>query len=182
MPGEYVRFGTWQIAADGPASPIDWIVVEVTETHALLLSRLGLASGVFHESFRTNIDWLMSSLRTWLNTDFYRQAFSEEDRKRIYTSEDFPEAVFCLSQEETQAIPAIRGSGTEAPERLLCYASPHALLTHPFQGQNGSSPWWLRSMGSEGGRVLLIWTDGTVLDAAVNEPGNLIRPAIRIRV
>ena len=182
VPGEYVRFGTWQIAADGPASPIDWIVVEVTETHALLLSRLGLASGVFHESFRTNIDWLMSSLRTWLNTDFYRQAFSEEDRKRIYTSEDFPEAVFCLSQEETQAIPAIRGSRTEAPERLLCYASPHALLTHPFQGQNGSSPWWLRSMGSEGGRVLLIWTDGTVLDAAVNEPGNLIRPAIRIRV
>ena len=67
-------------------------------------------------------EWNGSELQRWLNCEFYRQAFSDEQRKQIVGNEKTQDCVFLLSVEEFEKYKQ-RISGT-----------------HHY--------WWLRSPGS----------------------------------
>ncbi len=114
--GSFVTFGLYEQdnnAMNGP-EPIEWEVLDVQDGKALLVSRYVLDEVDYNEEY-TNTTWETSSLRNWLNEDFYNIAFNSAERNKIESTyivnEDNPyyemeggnntnDRVFCLSLEE----------------------------------------------------------------------------------
>ncbi len=82
----FVLFGSYE--QDGDASngpePIEWQVVDQNENGTLLLSRYVLDGAQYNDE-RTDVTWETSSLRKWLNSDFYNLAFNQKEQARINT-------------------------------------------------------------------------------------------------
>ena len=73
---ETITFGEWR------DEPIEWRVLDIQEQKVLVISNDILALRQYHDAFSLP-PWVDSSLRSWLNNDFYQTAFSEEERLAI---------------------------------------------------------------------------------------------------
>ena len=81
--GDVVTFGKYpQTAAGTDQTPIEWIVLDVQDGKALLLSKYGLEMKQYNTEY-TDITWETCTLRTWLNSDFLNKAFSSEEQSAI---------------------------------------------------------------------------------------------------
>ena len=80
--GQYEQDGNLE---NGP-EPIEWIVLKIEEKKILLISRYGLDAIQFHNKtipWDNPVNWKMSSIRKWLNQDFYEKAFSVLEKEYI---------------------------------------------------------------------------------------------------
>ncbi|MBO4555792.1 MAG: zinc ribbon domain-containing protein, partial [Elusimicrobiales bacterium] len=81
--GEIIELGSWRYEADGTKRPIKWQVMEIGEDGtAVLLSCYAIDNHAYH-SKRVDITWAESDIRAWLNGEFYENAFSNEEKRRI---------------------------------------------------------------------------------------------------
>ena len=84
--GDIIEFGSYE--QDNKISngkePIEWIVLENEDNHALLIS-LNCLDYKSYNTDNVEIIWETSSLREWLNNDFVKEAFLYGERKRILT-------------------------------------------------------------------------------------------------
>ena len=134
--------------------PIEWQVLEVNGNKALLVSRYGLDCKPYHHE-QVDITWEDCDLRKWLNNDFLKTAFSEEEQERILLSEvqndDNPEygtrggnstrdRIFCLSLAEAE-----RYFKNDAERR--CRPTALAIAHGACYLIRGNCWWWLRSPG-----------------------------------
>lgn len=78
--GEHVIYGSYQGEA------IEWRILDKKGGDVLLLSEYGLDAQPFDDSGKGRVLWEDSSIRKWLNNDFYNSAFSEEERENIVLS------------------------------------------------------------------------------------------------
>ena len=70
------------------AEPIQWIILEETDDSLLLISRYILDYQEFNDTVIANAtSWRNSTLRKWLNNDFYKEAFSSSERDRILSTQ-----------------------------------------------------------------------------------------------
>lgn len=109
--GDIVVFGKYEQDnnPDNGTEPIEWIVLDTKDNQVWLLSRYGLDAKPFGTGVFAS-DWEDSSLREWLNNDFYNQAFSDEEKESIRESvvlnnenhikKETRNKVFVLSREE----------------------------------------------------------------------------------
>ncbi len=74
--GDIVEFGSYQ------GVPIEWIVLDVEENSALVLSQQALDC-MFYSGEKAGTTWADSSIRQWLNEEFYKCAFDDDERKQI---------------------------------------------------------------------------------------------------
>ena len=113
MSKRVITLGSWN------GNPIEWIVLKEDDFSALVVSKNVLFTRRFDPNYN---DWNNSEIRAYLNGDFFRQAFTDEDRKSVVNTfvEGRKTDVFLLSKGEV----ASYMSGAE--------------LT-------ASSWWWLRS-------------------------------------
>ncbi|MDD4113333.1 MAG: DUF6273 domain-containing protein [Herbinix sp.] len=94
---------------------IDWKVLDVQDGKALVLSELILESRSYNEDVTLLNEWVDSSLRAYLNGDFYNKTFSKKEKKRIVSATlvnninpeysnslgtDTKDKIFLLSKEE----------------------------------------------------------------------------------
>uniref|UniRef100_UPI00386CB044 DUF6273 domain-containing protein n=1 Tax=Succinimonas sp. TaxID=1936151 RepID=UPI00386CB044 len=129
--GEYLKFGNYPQNNDNTKEPIEWLVMEVNDQEALLVSRYGLDCKQYHHenvsmTWESNVEidyenvsmtWEQCDLRKWLNSEFLKAAFSEEEQQRIKLSEvvnddnrqygtrggnNTQDRVFCLSLAEAE--------------------------------------------------------------------------------
>ena len=89
--GDIVRFGHYE--QDGNktngAESIDWYILDYNTEGILLMSMYSLDVRAFHTS-NTAVNWGNSSLREWLNKDFYNSAFSTDEQRHIVDSHVSP--------------------------------------------------------------------------------------------
>lgn len=113
MSKRVITLGTWN------GNPIEWIVLKEDDFSALVVSKNVLFTRRFDPSSN---DWNNSEIRAYLNGDFFRQAFTDEDRKSVVNTfvEGRKTDVFLLSKGEAESYM----SGAEL---------------------NTGSWWWLRS-------------------------------------
>ena len=64
---------------------IEWIVLKVKDGRSLLLSQYGLEAREF-DSKKKDVSWEDSTLRKWLNNDFFNSAFSTKEQSVIQTT------------------------------------------------------------------------------------------------
>ena len=82
--GDIITFGHYEQdnnLENGPEA-IEWIVLDVKDGKALLLSKYGLEAKPYNVK-NVDITWENCTLRTWLNDDFLNAAFSAEEQSAI---------------------------------------------------------------------------------------------------
>ena len=85
--GDIVILGAYEQDNDltNGSEPIEWQYVADRGGRKLLLSKYALECKKFNEEWK-DITWEDCTLRSWLNNDFYNNAFSSSDKKRIVTA------------------------------------------------------------------------------------------------
>ena len=146
--GDTVILGSYEQDNDinnGPET-IEWIVLSKDEDRALLISRYALDCKEFHEVDEKNYYWGNSTLRAWLNTTFYENAFSFLDQSLIsdiHTSGNkYSDKIFILSTSEAKKY-------FSSDEDRICYATEYCSSNGAYTYYDGSCCWWLRSEGME---------------------------------
>lgn len=92
--GDEFTFGTYEQDNDleNGAEDIEWIVLKKTDKDTYLcISKYVLDAQPFHNKSEDGLDdagmicnnWGISSIRTWLNNDFFNTAFTSEDQENI---------------------------------------------------------------------------------------------------
>ena len=125
-PGEYVNFGHYE--QDGNKGngdePIRWVVLDVDFTNGsiFLLSEKALEKLPFNKS-SNGAAWGDSSLRKWLNDDFIRAAFTDEEAAAIQVTQ----VEDTLEQSYADANTSNRFSGV-TEDKVFCI-SYYELLT-----------------------------------------------------
>ncbi len=114
--GDFLKLGSYEQDKDSSngKEPIEWEVLDVDGDRALLISKYVL-DVIPYNDVLTNVTWETCSLRTWLNNDFYAEAFSTKEKDRILTTHlvndnndywktnggnDTDDKVFCLGLQD----------------------------------------------------------------------------------
>lgn len=186
--GETVTFGSYEQdneVGNGSES-IEWGVLAHQDGRTLLLSRYGLDS-MWYNTDNVEVTWEESSLRRWLNTDFYNTAFDDTEKDLIVqvTNENpdgttFWESVggtvessnggnntqdnvFLLSIYEAQEY---LGLTADANQDCVCTATAYAVSQDTYS-PGGKCWWWLRTPGSENGHAAVVNDSGKALSEFV---------------
>ena len=158
--GQAYRFGKFEQdnnLNNGPED-IEWIVLDVQDGRALMISRYALNCVPYNEE-TVDITWEDCSLRTWLNGEFLEAAFSEEEQGRIQLTDvdnsdeqgsgagsasggnDTRDKLFLLSYSEA-------GDYFSSGISRICRATPYAAAQEKCTlDDTGTCFWWLRSPG-----------------------------------
>ena len=189
--GDEFLFGSYEQnnnLSDGKEG-IEWQVLFIENDRALVISKFTLDVKPYQDTMSfAGETWSGSTLRTWLNNDFYNNAFSASDHNRIiqtvlqnpnnpeYGTDGGAETtdnIFLLSIDESNLY-------FSSLSDRSCEATAYAKAQGAFVDQNnGNSRWWLRSPGYSS-------TDAAYVDSNGNIPthGNMfsdnvftVRPA-----
>ena len=170
--------------SDG-AEKIEWIVLAKENGKALITSRYALNCKVFNEENSDNI-WETSFLREWLNSEFYQNAFSEDERTIIepYSTDSEPgDNVFVLSTEEAEKYLSEENISKCSPTP---FAKAFGARTRTkCRTENGELTccYWLRSKGWHNDFAAMIYYDGSVyMRGECVDEELAVRPAIWVNI
>lgn len=184
--GDVVAFGSYQQdSSSGNKEDVRWVVLEVKDGHALLLSEeaLDTMAADWSSSDSTESTWGNSSVRGWLNTTFLG-AFDQSELDAVDTvahgrwdtgsGNAIHDLVFLLSSDEV----ASYVSDSVAVAGATDYAKAQGANTF----ENDAANWWLRDVDVSDGSAHFA---NVLYDGAVNEDGYSadtsgigIRPAV----
>jgi len=184
--GDIITFGRYEQDndPDNGVEDIEWIVLEVKDGKALLVSKFIL------DYYKFGAAWANSVMRTWLNTTFYEAAFDTEERNVISES--------VLKQEQSDKYSVYPGVNTDvnvfvlsADEAEVYFENNKKCEMTPFSKSQSAQPnaetnygeWWLRSLHSNQKYHYLVNENGGVVSSGVYgriEKG--VRPAMWIEI
>lgn len=148
--GATITYGYYEQDTDleNGAEPIEWVVLDIRDGKALMISKVVLDYQKYHEKSSLT-SWKICSLRQWLNTTFLQKAFSETEQEYIHLSEIEDESgstedkVFLLSLSETEKY-------FNLPDERMTSASKYAVdlgaMVSTKSGYEGCTEWWLRDV------------------------------------
>ncbi len=201
--GDIVTFGRYEQdnnLKNGP-EPIEWIVLDVQDGKALLLSRYGLDEQPYNKK-EISITWEDCTLRAWLNEDFVNAAFTHEEWYAILVTDvdnsssqgysvwstnggyNTRDEIFLLSYAEANRYLGVaRDDYSHMRSRLkpTAYANrkgfPPAVY-HPMTAEGDISWWWwLRSPGDDQDNAASVNQNGLLDWNSVFSEGGCVRPA-----
>ena len=153
---------------------IEWIVLDVQDGKALLLSKYCIDSRVFNSRER-DISWKLCILRTWLNSDFYKSAFTSGE-KQIILNTELPEdgvtdRIFILSADEVMKyLP-------DPDYAYVAYPTKYAMERGVVINIDNSCGWWVRTPGLVDTHAL-VFGSGQGEYVPVNKDCYGVRPAM----
>ena len=203
--GATVFFGRYEQDGDedNGAEPIEWLILDVEDGSALLMSRYALDAVAFND-FSEPTSWSACTLRTWLNYDFYRGAFDESERERIAETvlehekapggreeEAVSDKVFLLSAEEIgKLLYGFNGVPEIEDEARMCLPTAYAKSEgcrwndDPDSLAYGNGNWWLRTPGLNSYYIACVNEWGALNDYGfiANTFDCGVRPVLRVAV
>ena len=182
--GDYISFGTYEQDSNfsNGEEDIEWIVLEKQDEYLLLISKYALDSEPF-DTYHTNVTWETSTLRMWVNNDFYNSAFSKIEQTmigtRAYNTYAFSigdalmyDNVFLLSKTRMNKY-------FDFDSIKKCKPTEYAKISGLPIDSEGNCSWWMNFDSILGNFPRIISTKGLIqeCDTAIN---NAIRPCIFI--
>ncbi len=172
----------------GGKNMLDWRVLDVRGDRALLIYPYGL-DGYPYDQEGGAATWETSSIREWLNGEFYDTAFRDEEKRHILSTEvintdnpengndagnDTQDKVFLLSYNE------VLKYYPEAEDRFLSPTWYAVTQNVWFNPENRNTNWWLRTPGFHPNSAMYIDDNGNFNTVgALNEsPKGAVRPAM----
>ncbi|MGN0776809.1 MAG: DUF6273 domain-containing protein [Candidatus Ventricola sp.] len=165
------------------AEPIEWLVLSVEGDEALLVSRYALDARAYNEQGGI-ASWVKSSLRTWLNSDFYDTAFTDDEKACIVTKEltnrkeaNTADPVFLLSTDEAKRLFSSHANRQATPTAYA--AAQGAYISTKY---TGNVQWWLRTNSWESKyRAAYVAASGGVMTCGGNTFGKIDNPKLVVR-
>ena len=171
---------------------IEWMVLDVQDGKALLLSRYAL-DAIAYGNDGTVITWEGSSLRQWLNSDFLQTAFTAGEQSAILTvnvdnsksqgcwdkdgGSDTQDKIFLLSYAEANRYFELNGeSNTKARCVPTIYAQARNIYTMEYSFGTVCG-WWLRSPGDYSSSEMCVLSNGSRGRNYVSSEDIGVRPA-----
>lgn len=188
--GDIITFGSYTQDQSQDADPIEWYVLAVENGKAFAVSRYGLDAKPYNEEWEKNT-WETSTLRAWLNDDFYSNAFSDSEKAFIaevnIDNPDNPDhgtgggnstvdRIFLLSiDEKNQYVPT--------GPICNCYATDYAKENGArVDSHDGLSSWWLRSPGENGYMAASVNHNGRIRSDDCTTDDYVVRPAFWLKI
>lgn len=198
--GDVITFGHYEQDnnLDNGPEAIEWIVLDVQDGKALLLSKYALDTKPYNTEF-DDITWEQCTLRTWLNNDFLMTAFNETEQSVILTT-----YVDNSSAQGHSAWSSISG-GNNTEDRIsllsfyecglyfpdydtkMCALTAYAVSNgayasiHQLDGK-AVGWWWLRSPGDDQHNAAYVKQDGSRACRSVDDNLVAVRPAFWINL
>ena len=195
--------------------PIQWRILD--PTLGLVVSEKSIDAQAFSNfvlnyygdssrSYYAN-NWAHSSIRSWLNNDFYNTAFTSSQRANILTTDlenmnyttmrgdskssiydcdDTSDKVFLLSYDEILNLDYGFSGSPSASDERVAYGTDYARCQGLGEKAEEISAWYLRTSANRGDRALLVAPDGSVETDGAGEECFVgatiwgIRPALRL--
>lgn len=200
-PGDILTFGQYhQTDAGTDRVPIEWLVLEVQDGKAFLVSRYGVDTG--HYDVNGKFAWEECGMRSWLNSTFMQEAFSEQEAAAILVTEvdnstaqgysewqtkdgaDTQDKLFLLSFAEADRyfgpIGVGVGNGSVSarirPPEFAIKSGLYKASDYTLEDGTGTGWWWLRSPGRNNTNVAYVDYDGS-LDSLNGGATGCVRPA-----
>ena len=195
--GDSVYFGKYETDDKNPLDEndrLEWTVIGKEYGKVLLITKYCIDTLPFEEDRSLNkADWESSSIRGWLNEEFYNTAFSSDEQKviirgnlftsmcynRTPTSGNTIDSVFLLSDDEYDIY--LKGK-----EYSMASATPYAEANGIYvSSDNENSRWWLRSLANQSkATIASIDAKGELLHGGeiIGESDIGVRPAIWVDV
>ena len=169
--GDLVTFGSYPLGYSESLSPIEWLVLDVQDDCALLVSRYVLDCQPLNRTMELSLNWMNSGLRSWLTGTFYDAAFDAEEKAAIIPAGDLGR-VFLLSGEEV--VTCFREGHRD------CSPTDYAQIQGIKPAENGCCSYWTRDPGALPGQGAVIDSEGlNGYRDAVEQLG--VRPVILVR-
>lgn len=182
---DFIDFGIYK------GEPIKWRVLKQDEKTLLLITDRIIDAIPYNINEKVETTWEKSSLRKWLNNDFFNSAFSHEEKTDIIEcdvqAENNPlystnpgnstnDKVFILSINQAERL----FDGENA--RKTC-GTNSAVENGLFEDSEHNSWWWLRSPGEHGRSTAVVHSNGVVLNHGIPVfySSGGVRPAIWIK-
>lgn len=175
-------------------TPIRWRILWKEGNMAYVIADQVLDCKQFNDAKET-VTWENSSLREWLNDDFYEIAFSESERTAIIRDNIINDNIFLLSIDDVRNTDYGFNSkiSTMDEARIATateYAKEHGALDSYYEDKNYMyCDWWLRSLGdtliNRKCGATSVWDDGTIDKHGANVDGSYtrgVRPAMYLNL
>ncbi len=193
--GNIVVFGTYEQdnnIANG-SEPVEWIVLDVQDNKALLISRYALDVHPYQTPW-TDVTWETCELRSWLNETFMNTAFSATEQSAILMTtvdnsdrqgnskwntnggNNTNDKLFLLSYAEA-------GSYFSNDADRMCATTDYAIAqgawtNHQYKTDGRATTWWwLRSPGRNLRNAASVDDDGSHFYFHVYFDNVCVRPA-----
>lgn len=204
--GDLIKFGKYeQDTNEEKKEDIEWLVLDKKDGKILVISRYGLDSVKFldktEKASDEKVTWETSTLRTWLNTTFMSEAFTDEEKNKISETNIVAEdnekysvnagshtvdKMFLLSLPEADKY--FKADGETASNnarkcRATAYAKKNGTWTVGAKN-NFLSYWSLRTPGYDNNFVAYVDSDGRIHDAGLSFAYThcSVRPAMWISI
>ena len=174
--GNTVAFGSYEQDNDlsNGKEPIEWVVLKLNDTRALLISKVGLAYKEYDiVGYNNATPWKDCSLRQWLNEEFADEAFTDEKLSAIQETSNNTDGnitydkVFLLDSDEVNEYFPSAESKKCSPSRYAAEQKSTIVV---------SEWWWLRSPSSCVSRSGLVSSRDIVTNTI------MVRPAIWVDI
>jgi len=186
IPGQVLVFGQYEQDNNlqNGKEPVEWIVLRVDGARALLISRYALDVRRFNEEW-VKISWKDCTLRSWLNSVFYNECFTDSQKKAILSTAiqsnyvnstvNTQDNVFALSARESEQY--LNQNMRQCVPTAYAQAQAAAL-------DNGYCYWWLRDTTTRKNDANRVEPNGEVCEygSNTNAAGVSVRPVIWINL
>ena len=133
--------------------PTEWIVLQIKERKALILSKLIICSMRYNMT-PAEITWKDCFLRKWLNTTYLNNCFTKAEIKRIVPCK--------LINNDNAHYQTPGGEPTTDQIFLLSIEEAKTFFANNESRSNGSW-WWLRSPGGDSASAAGVLKDGSII-------------------
>ncbi len=191
--GSTIYFGSIEQDNDGKDEYIEWIILDIQDNKALLISKYAIYNYIFDDNEGVS-PWSKSLLRKWLNADFILRSFTKDERLKIcqttltpdknpyyeatFEDESSRDDIFVLSAEEMEKY-------LDTPEKRKCYATPYALFYGAVvNADTNTTFYWTRTQGSTINNIVTIDSSGDIFYSGSYKTSirRAVRPAMWIDI
>ena len=192
--GDIVVIGSYEQdnVLDNGTEPLEWIVLEVQEDKAWLMTKYCIDQVIFYPE-RVPMYWGKSDLRAWMNGEFFETTFTEEEKEIILTtivkndnphgmkgaSADTEDKIYLLSKSEVLHFMPEMADRVAYPTE---YAKSKDITLSP---ETGSCRWWTRTPGARKMDMCGMRLDGRISAYGMQDvdwPTNTMRPVMWVKV
>ena len=179
---ETITFGKYYQRNTEEMTPISWYILEKSDDEAFLISEYILDLAQFGDS--GNNKWKESYIRTWLNTDFYDEAFNEMEKASIIERTKGERVSLITLEEYTKYYTIDERIGRA---RYTDFSRAKTEKHYRTKIREPYGFWWTRTANVRGGwgedgsvYVYHICNDGIDNEFERSEYSDGVRPVIRI--
>jgi hypothetical protein len=172
--GDVIEFGHYVRELNAEKYPIEWIVLDREEnSNLLLVSRYAIDRQHYH-TINSETSWKGAGLRTWLNTSFLTEAFTEQEQACLLEMEDGDRVTLLDIGEAEKYL---------TPETAKCVPTSYSISRNSsYDPETGACWWWLRSNGKDRMHAAYVNENGEISTHGYGVISNrgAVRPVIRL--